>query len=174
MTQKRVLGSLSYFSFSSFPIFMGRPKPALFSYSFLVLAGGPKVQNLFCTPRRRKSWYSKVPGIQGTKIQASTTPSFTEGLQIAILWTCWGHLGPSGPKSAKGRQPVPGQSGPLNRLNAILSLLQPLDRYRTPSAIGSAIGKALSRPISHPHTGRSPQPPRSKPLRGLNRAIVAL
>ena len=26
-------------------------------------------------------------------------------------------------------------SGPLNRLNAILSLLQPLDRYRTPSAI---------------------------------------
>ena len=39
-------------------------------------------------------------------------------------------------------------SGPLNRLNAILSLLQPLDRYRTPSAIGSAIGRpylALSR-----------------------------
>ena len=38
-------------------------------------------------------------------------------------------------------------SGPLNRLNAILSLLQPLDRYRTPSAIGSAIGRPLSRPI---------------------------
>ena len=39
-------------------------------------------------------------------------------------------------------------SGPLNRLNAILSLLQPLDRYRTPSVIGSAIGRpylALSR-----------------------------
>ena len=39
-------------------------------------------------------------------------------------------------------------SGPLNRLNAILSLLQPLDRYRAPSAIGSAIGRpylALSR-----------------------------
>ena len=34
-------------------------------------------------------------------------------------------------------------SGPLNRLNAILSLLQPLDRYRTPSAIGSAIGRPL-------------------------------
>ena len=29
-------------------------------------------------------------------------------------------------------------SGLLNRLNAILSLLQPLDRYRTPSAIGNA------------------------------------
>ena len=28
-----------------------------------------------------------------------------------------------------------------HRLNAILSLLQPLDRYRTPSAIGSAIGR---------------------------------
>ena len=39
-------------------------------------------------------------------------------------------------------------SGPLDRLNAILSLLQPLDRYRAPSAIESAIGKpylALSR-----------------------------
>ena len=39
-------------------------------------------------------------------------------------------------------------SGPLNRLNAILSLLRPLDRYSTPSAIGSAIGRpylALSR-----------------------------
>ena len=65
-------------------------------------------------------------------------------------------------------------SGPLNRLNAILSLLHPLDRYRTPSAIGSAIGRPLSRPISHPNTGGSPQPPRSKPLGGLNRAIVAL
>ena len=64
--------------------------------------------------------------------------------------------------------------GPLDRLNAILSLLQPLDRYRALSAIGSAIGRPLSRPISHPRTGRSPQPPRSKPLRGLNRAIVAL
>ena len=68
----------------------------------------------------------------------------------------------------------PGLSGPLNRLNAILSLLQPLDRYRAPSAIASAIGRPLSRPVSHPNTGGSPQPPRSKPLRGLNRAIVAL
>ena len=62
-------------------------------------------------------------------------------------------------------------SGPLNRLNAILSLLQPLDRYRTPSAIGSAIGRPLSRPISHPNTGGSLQPPRSKPLGGLNRVL---
>ena len=66
------------------------------------------------------------------------------------------------------------QSGPVNRLNAILSLLQPLDRYRAPSAIGSAIERALSRPISLPCPGESSQPPRSKPLRGLNRAIVAL
>ena len=57
-------------------------------------------------------------------------------------------------------------SGPLNRLNAILSLLHPLDRYRTPSAIGSAIGRPLSRPISHPNTRGSPRPPRSKPLWG--------
>ena len=66
-------------------------------------------------------------------------------------------------------------SGPLDRLNAILSLLQPLDRYRALFAIGSAIGRALSQsPISHPRTGGSSQPPRSKPLGGLNRAIVAL
>ena len=57
-------------------------------------------------------------------------------------------------------------SGPLDRLNAILSLLQPLNRYRAPSAIGSAIGRPLSRPISHPCKGRSSQPPHSKPLRG--------
>ena len=65
-------------------------------------------------------------------------------------------------------------SGPLNRFNAILSLLQPIDRYRTPSAIGSAIGRPLSRPISHLNTSGSPQPPYSKPLAGLNRAIVVL
>ena len=65
-------------------------------------------------------------------------------------------------------------SGPLNRLNAILSLLHPLDRCRTPSAIVSTIGRALSRPISHPRTGGTSQPPHSKPLRGLNRAIVVL
>ena len=64
-------------------------------------------------------------------------------------------------------------SGPLNRLNAILSLLQPLDRYRTPSAIVSAIGRpylALSR--IHTQVGVLP---RSKLLSALNRAsIVAL
>ena len=44
----------------------------------------------------------------------------------------------------------------------------------TPSAIGSAIGRPLSRPVSHPNTCGSPQAPRSKPLTGLNRAIVLL
>ena len=57
-------------------------------------------------------------------------------------------------------------SGPLSRLNAVLSLLQLLDCYRTPSAIGSVIRRPLSRPISHPNAGGSPQPPRSKPLGG--------
>ena len=32
-------------------------------------------------------------------------------------------------------------SGPLNRLNAIVSLLHPFDHYRTLSAIGNAIGR---------------------------------
>ena len=62
-------------------------------------------------------------------------------------------------------------TGPLNRLNAILSMLQSLDRYRTLSAIGSVIGRpylALSR------IGRGSRPRRSKLLRGLNRVIVAL
>ena len=44
---------------------------------------------------------------------------------------------------------------------------------KPPSAIGSAIGRPLSRPVSHPRAGRSSQLPCSKPLRGLNRAIVA-
>ena len=70
---------------------------------------------------------------------------------------------------ASGRQQHAGD----NRLNPILSLLQPLDRCRTPSAIGSAIGRP-SLAVSRIHTGRSSQPPHSKPLMGLNRAIVAL
>ena len=56
----------------------------------------------------------------------------------------------------------------LNRLNALLSLLQPLDRHRAASAIESAIERpyvALSRPFTH--SGRSSQLPFSKPLRGL-------
>ena len=63
-------------------------------------------------------------------------------------------------------------SGPLNRLNSILSLLHPLDDYRTPSSIGSAIGRPYLA-LSRIHTGGSPQPPCSKPVRGLNRTIVA-
>ena len=45
-------------------------------------------------------------------------------------------------------------SGPLSRLNALLSLLHPFDRYRTPYGIGSAIGRpylGLSR--IHAHVG---------------------
>ena len=47
----------------------------------------------------------------------------------------------------------------------MLSLLHPLDRYRTPSVIGSAIQRPLSRPTPHPCSGRSSQPPCSKPPR---------
>ena len=57
-------------------------------------------------------------------------------------------------------------SARLNRLNAILSLLQPLDRCSTPSAIRSA--------ISPSHAGRSSQQPCSEPLRVINRAMVVL
>ena len=47
-------------------------------------------------------------------------------------------------------------SGPLDRLNAILSLLQPLDRYRAPSAIGSAIGMPHISPyLASPHRRES-------------------
>ena len=45
-------------------------------------------------------------------------------------------------------------SGHLNRLNAKLSLLHPLDRYRTPIAIGSEIGRPyLSLPRIHAQVG---------------------
>ena len=80
----------------------------------------------------------------------------------------------SGVKIDSKRPSSKALNGPLNQLNAILSLLQPLDRKRTRSAIGSAIGRALSRPISHPRTGGSSQLPLSKPLRGLNCAIAVL
>ena len=61
-------------------------------------------------------------------------------------------------------------SGPLNRLNAILSLLHPLDRYRTLSAIGSAIG----RPYLAPSHIQAQVGVLNCLARGLNRAMVAL
>ena len=79
------------------------------------------------------------------------------------------------PVSHETRSPCP-LRWPPHRLNAILSLLHPLDRYRTPSAIGSAIGRPLSRPISHPNTGGSPHRLVLNRLEGstLNRAIGAI
>ena len=56
-------------------------------------------------------------------------------------------------------------SGPLNRLNAILSLLRPLDHYRTPPRDRECDWEALSRPVSHLRTGSS-QLPHPKTLRG--------
>ena len=63
-------------------------------------------------------------------------------------------------------------SGTLNWLNAILSLLQTLDRYRTPSAM--RLGGPISLYLASVHKYRRSQPPRSKPLGRLNRAIGAL
>ena len=60
-----------------------------------------------------------------------------------VLMRVAGELGAADPRICSK-----GPSGPLNRLNAILSLLHPLDRDRNPSAIGTAIGRpylALSR-----------------------------
>ena len=64
-------------------------------------------------------------------------------------------------------------TGPLNRLNATLSLRYPLDRNRTPSAIGSAIVWPYLT-VSCIHTGRITRPRHPKPLRRLNRVIVVL
>ena len=45
-------------------------------------------------------------------------------------------------------------SAPLNQLNAILSLLHPPERYRTPFAIGSVIGRSyLALLASHVQVG---------------------
>ena len=62
-------------------------------------------------------------------------------------------------------------SGPLN---ARLSLLQPLDCYWAPLCNRECDWDALSRPLSLLRTVRSFQLPRSKPLKRLIRAIVAL
>ena len=65
-------------------------------------------------------------------------------------------------------------SGPLNWLNAILSLLHALNRNRTASAIGSAIGRpylALSR--IHAQVGVLNRLVLNR-SGGLNRAIVVL
>ena len=52
-----------------------------------------------------------------------------------------------------------------NRLNATLSLLYHLHRYRTSKTSDRERDcEALSRPISLRNEGRSSQPPRSKPL----------
>ena len=67
-------------------------------------------------------------------------------------------------------------SGPPNRLNAILSLLRLLDRYRTPSAIGRAVR------LGGPYLALSRTPTQVgvlsrlvlNRLGGLNRAMVVL
>ena len=71
-------------------------------------------------------------------------------ISVAIFrpFRAWGHFPFSFPFSRDCVGPVSHSenghfdsnlSGPLNRLNAVLYLLHPLDRFRTPSAIGSAI-----------------------------------
>ena len=64
-------------------------------------------------------------------------------------------------------------SGPLNWLNAILALLRPLDRYRAPSVIESAMRRPCLA-LARINTQVGVLNRLSKPLRGLNRAIVAL
>ena len=58
--------------------------------------------------------------------------------------------------------------GNINFLNAIPSLLHPLDSYTDPlQTIGNSIGRPLSRPISLRDRGGSPQQPRSLQFRGV-------
>ena len=81
-----------------------------------------------------------VCGLLGTTVPRSVYPKAPLRLEIPAFG---GRRKPA--ENSRFSQKL---SGPLNRLNAILSLLQPLDRYRAPSAIGSAIGRpylALSR-----------------------------
>ena len=131
--------------------------------------GGDKVQAV-STQGSRQVCLSRCP-----KFCSIARFGYFPAIFVGLSWSF-----PWEPPNRPRKHPQPSRafwitlSGPLNRLNAILSLLHPLDSYRTPSAIGSAIGRPLSRPISHPNTGGSPQPPCSKPLGGLNRAIVVL
>ena len=111
----------------------------------------------------------KIGGCKKTFCQPFASPSPTFRQPFANLF-CQPHLQP--PLSMDPRR---GLSGPLNRLNAMLSLLHPLDRYRTPFAIGSAIGRpylALSR--FRAQLGTLNCLVLKKLVRGLIRAIVAL
>ena len=114
-----------------------------------------------------------------------TVPSpllLSTGAKASLVWQsqrqCVGYRLDSQASSfghSQFRTPNPlGLSGPLDRLNAILSLLQPLNRYGAPSAIGSAIkGPYLALSRIHAQVGIY-HPPCFKPLGGLNGAIVAL
>ena len=129
-----------------------RPGPKTFSLSL-----GARESKAFCTD------------ILDTKVQTST---LRRGSQKIVMQEESGLIFHSLNSAQIHRRSM--LSDPLNRLNAILSLLHPLDRYRTPSAIGSAIGRPYLTLSCHPPTSRSSQPPRSKPLGGLNHAIVVL
>ena len=147
-----------------------------------ILWRSPILRSLLRNPRNFSEVAPEVrPAVHAAPLRLKVTASPLNS-RTPKMWV-WpqvplGGLSPSTPlRSGDPSQPGlcrPGAlSGPLNRLNAILSLLHSLDRCRTPSAIGSAIGEALSCPISHQNACRSPRPPCSKPLRKLNRAIVA-
>ena len=109
---------------------------------------------------------------------------FLIGLFSLLIWVPWseprktivgtnfGQIWGLGLNAARNRS-VRNLSDPLNRLAATLSLLQPLDGYRTRLRLGGCDWEALSR-LSRTPTTRKSQPPGSKPPRKFNHAIVAL
>ena len=153
------------------PVTGGSPEAR--GQSFMYYPRNPRNINLFVRiPDREDRWPGRPEKVLCAKVLCAFSAPYTKK-----FWG-WGWGSKSEPQNsacAPCAVKTCALSGPLNRLNAILSLLHPLDRYRTASAIGSAIGRPLSRPISHPNTvvGVLNRLVLNR-LGGLNRAIVVL
>ena len=110
----------------------------------------------------------------------SWSKNWLEGaLRQNALWGSWTILGSRASAAPETREP--GQSAHAGSTQGVfpwwMLCYLCFTPSRTRSAMRSAIGRpylALSRIHTHTHTGRSSQPPRSKLLRVLNRAIVVL
>ena len=125
-------------------------EPRSCSHRFSAYGGDqtPQLHVLFLSVNSPTLILSKNSGVSLAKFGSK---SVKNRLKLATIWL---KIDQNWLKSAKGlnrevfvSQLRPGELtqrslvAPLNRWNAILSLLQPFDRYRTPSAVGRAIGR---------------------------------
>ena len=109
----------------------------------------PECPDTFLTLRghsRDTFWMLRSPGPEGPQNTPRDIPG-TLRVQRARETPVAGRGGCKEKARKKQECQTHPLSGPLNRLNATLSLLHPLGRCRTPSAIGSAIGRHIREKI---------------------------